>query len=753
MKRINEDGRLSPRPWLSEEDAKKEVDTKLFNTARLYASGRMGIRDKAPESSWVLDPRKSFPSIFDKNSDIPVGTGNQASVEFNLIYRWHPTISARDAEWSRAESQELFPGEEVGEIQLKDFFRKLPMWKAVTRAVKAESRTFGGLSRDSSGYFETDALAKLIAESKPNITHVTSQGSFGAHQVPEVLKPVVILGTIQAREWYVGTLNELRRYMGLKSHESFEDINPRPETQAAMQALYKEPDFVEMYPGLLFECAKDSVYPGSGLCAGSTMTRAIMSDAVALVRGDRFYTRGPMASAIKRQLASYKRIILCADGTWVASDRGDNSVPSNVARLARAIATSGLDNEGKIVKQIVSYNAGIGSGDLPLQRAFSGAFGWGLEAEVSQIYDFISNNYDPGDELFFFGWSRGAFTVRSVAGLVSDVGVLSARQMSHFPELWAKYREHNVGGTFRKTKWYEERQTQWGLSDATVKVVGVWDTVGALGIPEWQSVQKFRFWGVPINNKYKFHNTNVSERIDYAFQALALDEKRATFPPTLWHASVEGGPREKLEQCWFPGVHGTIGGTAPGEIGINTFAWMADNLSGMMTFERDSIDDLVAKHNEAVSSVARAWGCGPIVGNFSGLRNWLVWRPLGKKDRTPGNYESPESREDRTPESPEQPRTWTNETFHPMVRVRKEALADRYKPGSLDGFTWQQRDADNGRWYWVKDGTEVPEYQAEGDKSMTIAYKQGDDVNYDTQGPMSDLLRPRDTLQQPDNAG
>lgn len=94
----------------------------------------------------------------------------------------------------------------------------------------------------------------------------------------------------QARHWNVGTLNELRKFMDLKPHKTFEDINPDPKTQEAMKALYKEPDFVEMYPGLFFEAAKKPFFPGSGLCGGFTMVRAVLSDAVALVRGDRFYT-------------------------------------------------------------------------------------------------------------------------------------------------------------------------------------------------------------------------------------------------------------------------------------------------------------------------------------------------------------------------------------------------------------------------------------------------------------------------------
>lgn len=99
---------------------------------------------------------------------------------------------------------------------------------------------------------------------------------------------------------------------------------------------------------------------------------------------------------------------------------------------------------------------------------------------MCQIYDFISNNYERGDELFFFGFSRGAFTVRSVAGLVCDVGILSAVHMSHFPAMWKAYRANTSGEPFRKSTWYLDNKEKLCLTDVKIKVVGVWDTVGAL---------------------------------------------------------------------------------------------------------------------------------------------------------------------------------------------------------------------------------------------------------------------------------
>ncbi|PNP61674.1 hypothetical protein FNYG_13591 [Fusarium nygamai] len=429
------------------------------------------------------------------------------------------------------------------------------------------------------------------------------------------------------------------------------------------------------------------------------------------------------------KLASYKRIILCSDGTWLASDTGGKAMPSNVAKLARAIANSGLDDEGNLVKQIVSYHSGLGSGDLPFQKAIYGGFGWGLDIDVAQIYDFISNNYEPGDELFFFGFSRGAFTVRSVASLVCDIGVLSAVHMSRFAEMWSVYRSNPSGEPFRKSAWYLDNKEELGLTDVRVKVVGVWDTVGGLGIPEWPVVDYARKAGLPINKQYAFHNTNVSKNLDYAFQALAIDENRITFPPTLWHKTSDG-PAKDLQQCWFPGVHANIGGERDDSHAS------VDNVSNMLTFEDAAIKTLIEEHRRALNSikVTNGWGCGPFFDNFSGLKG-LFWWLLGKKDRAPGTY--PRDPGDGTSGA-------TNEYFHPITRIRKDNL--NYNPVSLQGYVIERPDGSEG-WKWVKRGVQsIPEYVMRPEKKMSVAYQEDGSVKYRVKESLSRLLCPESIL-------
>ena len=115
-------------------------------------------------------------------------------------------------------------------------------------------------------------------------------GAFGARNVPAILKAIDILGIEQARNWKVATLNEFRKFFDLKPYSTFSDINSDPDVAASLQALYVKPDYVELYPGLIAEEAKQVRVVGQGLCPGSTISKTILSDAVALIRGDRFYT-------------------------------------------------------------------------------------------------------------------------------------------------------------------------------------------------------------------------------------------------------------------------------------------------------------------------------------------------------------------------------------------------------------------------------------------------------------------------------
>lgn len=146
-------------------------------------------------------------------------------------------------------------------------------------------RVFGGFKRGEDGKFSDDDLVDCMSSSVEDCA-----GSFGARNVPASMRAIEILGIIQGRQWNVAGLNEFRKHFGLKPYEKFEDINSDPEVADQLRHLYEHPDFVELYPGLVAEESKKPMVPGVGIAPTYTISRVVLSDAVCLVRGDRYYT-------------------------------------------------------------------------------------------------------------------------------------------------------------------------------------------------------------------------------------------------------------------------------------------------------------------------------------------------------------------------------------------------------------------------------------------------------------------------------
>jgi hypothetical protein len=236
-------------------------------------------------STWTLDPRKHFSEVFD-SAGVPSGVGNQVSVEFNLVYRWHSAISTRDEKWTNELYAKLFPDvKDPSTLSMERFVKGLRDWEKKLPQEPSQWE-FGGMERDKdTGAFDDADLIKIIADSTEDVA-----SAFGPRQVPKIMKLIEILGMEQARLWNVATLNEFRKFFQLEPHKEFTDITTDPDVAKSLEVLYKHPDYVELYPGIVAEDAKIPLEPGSGLCPGYTISRAILADAVALTRGDRFYT-------------------------------------------------------------------------------------------------------------------------------------------------------------------------------------------------------------------------------------------------------------------------------------------------------------------------------------------------------------------------------------------------------------------------------------------------------------------------------
>jgi cytochrome P450 len=313
---INEGGRFTkPSTDLEDESpaskaAWKKYDEDLFQTARLVTSGlyinitlvdyvRNIVNLNRVDTTWTLDPRQEAgASVGTPEGGAAAGVGNVVSVEFDLCYRWHSCISDKDDKWvqefygnilaggggDKSKAASANGGGPPPPNAMAAMMRKFAEFEQSIPDDPAE-RTFAHYKRGPDGKFSDDDLAECITSAIED-----PAGAFGARNVPQVMRPVEILGILRGRKWNVAGLNEFRNHFGLKPYAKFEDINSDPEVADALRHLYDHPDNVELYPGIVAEEAKTPMVPGVGIAPTYTISRVVLSDAVALVRGDRYYT-------------------------------------------------------------------------------------------------------------------------------------------------------------------------------------------------------------------------------------------------------------------------------------------------------------------------------------------------------------------------------------------------------------------------------------------------------------------------------
>lgn len=210
--------------------------------------------------------------------------------------------------------------------------------------------------------------------------------------------------------------------------------------------------------------------------------------------------------------------------------------------------------------QVVKYADGVGTGVF---RLTGGALGVGLSANVRELYHFVAENYEPGDRVALFGFSRGAFTVRSLVGMIGTCGILKTPTKDTVAAVFKTFKSRRRTDNLAC-------DTHGPQSRTAVHVIGVWDTVGALGVP-FELLNRLNPWS------HHFHDTSLSCHVPFAFQALAIDETRKVFAPTRWtNVPV---PSRVVEQVWFVGAHSNVGGSleirALSDISLK---WMCDQL-------------------------------------------------------------------------------------------------------------------------------------------------------------------------------
>ncbi|BGP18046.1 hypothetical protein JCM10213_008418 [Rhodosporidiobolus nylandii] len=298
--KINERGEYKPWDQL-DEAGKARQDRDLFEKGRLINCGHflnIVVRDyirvilnlNRTASGWSLAPNtasRSFP-----NGWTPRGVGNSCSAEFNLVYRWHAAISQKDERWIEDLFKEKVGDKPIDELTETDFIAALRKL-AKEQGTDPRNWSIPGIERTASGSFRDEDLCKILTEATDEVA-----GAFGALGSPAVMRIIDVLGMATARDkWNVASMNEFRNFLHLKPFDSFEEWNSDPLIADRACRLYGHIDNLELFPGLHAEEAKPS-RTGSGLAANYTITRAILSDAVALVRGDRFFTTDYHAGAL-----------------------------------------------------------------------------------------------------------------------------------------------------------------------------------------------------------------------------------------------------------------------------------------------------------------------------------------------------------------------------------------------------------------------------------------------------------------------
>lgn len=263
-----------------------------------------------------------------------------------------------------------------------------------------------------------------------------------------------------------------------------------------------------------------------------------------------------------------KRIVLSFDGTW--NKPADENLPAaqqvetNVRRFYDSVKETGTDG----AKQVKWYDEGVGT--QWYDRFIGGAIGTGLEINIVQGYEFLARNYADGDEVYVLGFSRGAYTARTLVGMIRNCGLVEPRHVAlRVGIAYGIYRTRDDGPDSLTAKLFRSSFCR----EIRIKFVGVWDTVGALGIPlDLVSGFNMKF--------YEFHDTQLSSIVENAYHAVAVDEHRQDYDVCLWNPRSK--PEQTVEQRWFIGAHSDVGGGyADRRLSDLSLRWMQDKATAL----------------------------------------------------------------------------------------------------------------------------------------------------------------------------
>jgi uncharacterized protein (DUF2235 family) len=299
-----------------------------------------------------------------------------------------------------------------------------------------------------------------------------------------------------------------------------------------------------------------------------------------------------------------KNIVLCSDGTGKA---GGAILNTNVFRLYKAVD---LQNEN----QIAFYDNGIGSTGFKTLRLISGAFGFGFQKNVMNLYAYLAKRYEPGDKIYMYGFSRGAATIRALAGMIQAVGLIdtkndSVRTGGRLDQIKLRYQIFKALRLYKRAaknqKKVEKFKTSKTHGAVDIEVLGVWDTVEALGFPQDSSwiligISMLIDKVTNIFFPHRFYNFQLDRNVKNVYHALAIDDERRTFAPLMFDETADERP-ENIEQVWFAGSHSNVGGGLP-RTGLSMIAldWMMKKSSNHgLKFNTNLWDDVKEGMNPA----------------------------------------------------------------------------------------------------------------------------------------------------------
>lgn len=277
------------------------------------------------------------------------------------------------------------------------------------------------------------------------------------------------------------------------------------------------------------------------------------------------------------------RLIVCYDGTWNNPDQEENGIPSptNVFKIHNALKDD--------ASQQIYYHPGLGSEPGVIHKVLGGAFGIGIRRHICSGYHWLASNYRAGDEIYLFGFSRGAFTARSLAGLLG-LGLIDPRGLK-IPEVWE--RVHRIYDMRSDGQDHQQQTANWTFFNdrkpTPIRFVGVWDTVGALGIPD--DLELLNLLDNP--DKWRFHDNALGAHVEIARHAMAMDEIRSSFTVTRWN-NRRSNPHSDIREVWFAGVHANVGGGyADSTLSDIALHWMMNEAeSAGLEFRPNTIPDI-----------------------------------------------------------------------------------------------------------------------------------------------------------------